>query len=140
MTADPAEAVGLVVIRVWVEPAPAHARDDGLRARITTAADRDLNIEETFTVAGIDGVLTIVRDFLAARAAGRPSRPPARPVCRLREPRGSVRTAPAASRPPPGRAPAPPTGARYAGALVRGVVGTRSPAPAPGGGVGLVAR
>jgi hypothetical protein len=63
-------AAGVVVIRVWMEPASAGTCDDALRARVITARDPDLSIEETSTVAGADGVLTIVREFLAELAEG----------------------------------------------------------------------
>jgi hypothetical protein len=68
----PVEAGGLVVIRLWVETGPRDAADDALRARITTAKDPDLGIEQTFTVAGADDVLTVVRDFLSELAADEP--------------------------------------------------------------------
>ena len=73
----PVEAGGVVVIRLWIEPGPDDAADDALRARITTARDPDLGTEETFTVAGADGVLTVVRDFLSELAGDEPhsSRP-----------------------------------------------------------------
>lgn len=64
---DPAEAAGLVVVRLWVEQASEGA-PDGLRARITTAKDPDLSSETAFTVAGQDGVLRVVREFLAELA------------------------------------------------------------------------
>jgi 2-polyprenyl-6-methoxyphenol hydroxylase-like FAD-dependent oxidoreductase len=60
----------VVVIRIWMEPASAGTRDDALRARIITAKDPDLSVEETRTVVGADGVLTVVRELLAELADG----------------------------------------------------------------------
>jgi hypothetical protein len=68
----PVEAGGLVVIRLWVEPGPNDPADDALRARITTARNPDLSSEETVTVAGADGVLAVVRDFLIDLAGDQP--------------------------------------------------------------------
>lgn len=72
---DPAEAAGLVVVRLWIERASEGA-PDGLRARITTAKDPDLSSETTFTVAGQDGVLMVVREFLAELAGDAAPWPP----------------------------------------------------------------
>lgn len=69
-------AVGLVVIRVWVEPASEGVREDALRSRITTAKPPDLSVQETFTVVGLDGVLAVVREFLTGLAGGAPPASP----------------------------------------------------------------
>ena len=71
---DPAEAAGLVVIRLWVEPGAVDDRGEGLRARITTARDPDLATEDTHTVAGREGVLGVVEGFLSELANEPPRR------------------------------------------------------------------
>lgn len=65
---DPAEAAGLVVIRIWVEPGAVGEPGQGLRARITTARDPDLAREDTHTVVGRERVLDVVEGFLSELA------------------------------------------------------------------------
>jgi hypothetical protein len=69
--------VGLVVIRVWVEPAWEGEADEALRARISTAKLADHTTEETFVSLGIEGVLRAVRGFLGELVGG--AQPPAAP-------------------------------------------------------------
>jgi hypothetical protein len=50
-----------VIIRAWAEPGVGR---DELRARITLVRPLERDREETFTVAGLDAGLTLVRSFL----------------------------------------------------------------------------
>jgi hypothetical protein len=76
---DPADAAGLVVIRLWVESEEGGASKNALRARVTTARDPDLGTEDTFTVAGLDAVLKVVREFLVELVPGPVPSPEPRP-------------------------------------------------------------
>lgn len=67
---DPGEAAGLAVVRVWVEPGSEGDATDQLRSRITTTGSADLGAEQTRTVAGLERMLTVVREFLTGLAAG----------------------------------------------------------------------
>jgi hypothetical protein len=50
-----------VIIRAWAEPG---VGGDELRARITLVRPLERDREETFTVAGLDAGLALVRAFL----------------------------------------------------------------------------
>jgi hypothetical protein len=59
----PGESTRLVIIRAWAEPG---VGNDELRSRITLVRPLERDREETFTVAGLDAGLAIVRAFLSS--------------------------------------------------------------------------
>jgi hypothetical protein len=68
MKETPPERVGLVVMRVWVEPSAQRAPADAVRARITTTADLSERVEETFVAAGTAEIVACLEQWLAGFA------------------------------------------------------------------------
>jgi hypothetical protein len=64
----PRADTGLVLVRAWVERGQSEEGPDALRARIITADHADPAGERAVTVAGVDAVVAVVRDFLTALA------------------------------------------------------------------------